>query len=168
MREHIAVFLLSGMVVLGAAGGAQAQKLPRECQEAMAVRSPQAQVELFSRCLDTGRLSGADKATTLKQRAVAYMHLGRHQRAIDDVNEAIRIRSDDPDNYYLRGMAYRALGQHRQSIEDSTRAINLDSKFAAAYANRAFSLKATGKESQAKADARRAQELDSSVRVPGF
>lgn len=168
MRGHVAVFLLSGVLLTAAVGVAQAQKLPQECQEAMAVRSPQAQVELFSRCLDTGRLSGADKATTLKQRAVAYMHLGRHQRAIDDVNAAMKLRSDDPDNYYLRGMAYRALGQHRQSIEDSTRAINMDSKFAAAYANRAYSLKATGQESQARSDARRAQELDPRVKVPGF
>lgn len=147
---------------------ALAQALPPECEEAMGLRSPQAQVELFTRCLDTGRLSGGAKATTYKQRAVAYMHLGHHQRAIDDINEAIRLKPGDPDNYYLRGVAHRGLSQHQQAVEDSSRAIALEPDSAAAYANRAYSQKALGNIGQAKADARRARELDPSVRVPTF
>lgn len=147
---------------------ALAQDLPQECKEAMDIRSPQAQVDMFTRCLNTGRIGGEAKATTLKQRAIAYMHLGRHNFALDDINEAIKLKSDDADNYYLRGFAYRALGQYQRAVEDSTRAVGLDPGFAAAYANRAFAHKALGNASQARADAQRAQALDSSVKVPRF
>jgi tetratricopeptide (TPR) repeat protein len=145
-----------------------AQDLPQECQEAMHTRSPQGQVDLFTICLDTGRLNGDPKATTLKQRAIAYMHLGRHQFAVDDLNEAIKLKPGDADNFYLRGFAYRALGQFRKALEDSNRAVGMDPGFAAAYANRAFVNKALGNTGQARSDARRAQALDSSVKVPSF
>ena len=160
--------LLAATAPALAPGTAQAQDRPQECQEAMDTRSPQAQVDLFTQCLDTGRLSGESKATTLKQRAIAYMHLGRHQLALDDINQAIKLKSDDADNFYLRGFAYRALGQYEQAVQDSTRAVGLDPQFAAAYANRAFAYKALGNASQARTDAQRAVQLDPSVKVPRF
>jgi len=147
---------------------ALAQDLPQECKDALQSRSPQAQVDLFTRCLDSNRLSGATKATTLKQRAIAYMHLGQHPRALEDINLAIKLKPDDADNYYLRGVAYRALGQDQRAVEDSTRAIGLESNFAAAFANRAFAYKALGNINQAKSDARRARDLDPNVKVPSF
>jgi Lipoprotein NlpI, contains TPR repeats len=150
------------------AGQGLAQGLPQECKDAMDIRSPQAQVEAFTRCLESGRVSGSDKATTLKQRAIAYMHLGQHQRAIDDINQAIRIKPGDSDNFYLRGFAYRALGQYQRALEDSNQAISLEPDFAAAFANRAFVHKALGNVNQAKSDARRAQDLDPQVKVPRF
>jgi tetratricopeptide (TPR) repeat protein len=169
MRIRTAATMFCCLLLLASAATlAQAQDLPQECKEAMDVRSPQAQVELFSRCLDTGRLNGGPKATTLKQRAIAYMHLGQHQRAVDDLDQAVRIKPGDPDNYYLRGVAYRALGQLQRALEDTNRAISIEPDSAAAYANRAFIYKAQGNNGQARSDARRAQEIDSSVRVPAF
>lgn len=168
MKRSVLVLLLALSVSSAAPWGASAQDLPAECREAQDVRSPRGQIDLLTKCLDTGRVSGRDKATTLKQRAVAFMHLGQHRRAIDDVNEAMRLSSGDPDVYYLRGLAYRGLGEHRQSIDDSSRAISLEPDFAAAYANRAFSHKALGNTGQARNDARRASELDPRVKVPSF
>ena len=168
MRNTILVLLLVTLLAtLGPAPGLS-QDLPEACREAQDVRSPKGQIDLLTKCLESGRVSGRDKATTLKQRAVAFMHLGQHRRAIDDVNEAMRLNSGDPDNYYLRGLAYRGLGEHRQSVDDSSRAISLEPDFAAAYANRAFSQKALGNTGQARNDARRASELDPRVKVPSF
>ena len=96
------------------------------------------------------------------------MHLGQHQRAVDDINEAVRIRPGDADNYYLRGVALRALGKYDQALEDTNRAIGIEPDNAGAYANRAFIYKAQGNVNQAKADARRARELDPGVKVPSF
>ena len=146
----------------------RAEDLPQDCIEAREVRSPQAQVDLFTSCLATGRLRGNDKSTTLKQRAIAYMHLGQHPRALEDINQAIKIRPDDADNFYLRGFSYRALNQNQKALEDCNRAINIDPNFAAAYATRAFANKSLGNVDQAKADARRALELDPKVKVPNF
>ena len=166
-RSSVSVFLAAALVLLSAID-IQAQNLPEECREAQDVRSPRGQIDLLTRCLESGRVSGRDKATTLKQRAIAFMHLGQHKRAIEDVNDAMRLNSGDPDNFYLRGMAYRALGDHRQSIDDSSRAISLEPDFAGAYANRAFSYKALGQTGQARNDARRAQDIDPRVKVPSF
>lgn len=156
------------LLVNMAPGQALAQDVPQECKEAMDVRSPQAQVELFTRCLETGRLSGDSKATTFKQRAIAYMHLGQHQRAIEDVNQAIKLKPGDADNYYLRGFAYRALGYHQKAVEDCNQAIGLEPTFAAAFSTRAFAHKALGNIGQAKSDAQRALVLDPKVKVPTF
>lgn len=144
------------------------QNMPQACKEAMDVRSPQAQVDLFTECLAARGLYGNERATAYKQRAIAYMHLGQHQRALDDIEQAMKLRSDDADNYYLRGFAYRAMGQHQRAVEDCGRAIAMDGSFAAAYACRAFAYKSLGNAAGAKSDARRAQELDPRVKVPSF
>ena len=145
-----------------------AQDMPQECKEAQEIRSPQGQVDMLTLCLESGKLRGDEKATALKQRSIAYMHLGQHPRAIQDINQAIKLRPDDSDNFYLRGFAYRFLSQYQQALDDSNRAINLDPNFAAAYANRAFVHKALGNDGQARSDARRALELDPKVKVPRF
>lgn len=155
-------------LLLATAPLAVAQDLPQECKDAQEIRSPQGQVDMLTQCLDTGRLSGEAKATTFKQRAIAYMHLGRHQLALDDINQAMKLKPDDADVYYLRGFAYRALGQYQRALEESNRAIGMDPSFAAAYANRAFAHKALGNASQARSDARRAHDLDPTVKVPWF
>jgi tetratricopeptide (TPR) repeat protein len=169
MRDRIiSVMLCCLSLVIIAAPQALAQDLPQECQDAMETRSPQAQVELFTRCLETGRLAAESKATTYKQRAIAYMHLGRHQRAIDDINQSLKLKPGDPDNYYLRGFAYRALNQHQQAVEDLDKAIAMEPNFAGSYSARAFAHKALGNTTQAKSDARRALEMDPRIKVPTF
>jgi len=167
MRNRPAAPTLILLVLLAClAIPALVQGQPQECKEAQESRSPQAQVDLFTICLDSPGLQGDERAQTYKQRAVAYMHLGRHQFALDDINQGMKLKPDDSDMYYLRGFAYRALGQHQKAIEDSNRAISMDPTFAAAYANRAFAYQALGEKSRAKSDAMRAKELDPSVKVP--
>lgn len=167
MRIRTTVLTLCSLLLASfSAAPALAQDLPQECRDALEIRSPQGQVDMLTSCLESGRLSGENKATTYKQRAVAYMHLGRHNFALEDINEAYKITPGDADVFYLRGFAYRALGQYQRAIDDSTRAINLDSSFAAAYANRAFAHHALGNINQAKADARKARDLDPNVKVP--
>lgn len=169
MRQHpFFTLLCCALYVVGTATKIIAQELPLECRQAMEIRSPQGQIELFTRCLETGRVNGESKATTLKQRAVAYMHLGQHKRAIEDINQALKLKPDDADNYYLRGFSYRALNENERAVEDCNRAINLDRNFAAAYATRAFAHKSLGNLSQARSDAQRALLIDSSVKVPSF
>lgn len=152
-------------LLLAAPASAPAQNLPADCRQAMSVRSPQTQVELFTRCLDSGGVSGPTRADVLKQRAISYMHLGQHQRAVDDIDEALRLRPD-ADGYYLRSVSLRALGRLDSALQDCDRAISMEPDNAPAYANRAYIYQALGNKAQARSDARRARELDSSVRVP--
>lgn len=161
-----ALSLCSLVLLLIAAIPALVQGQPQVCKDAQESRSPQAQVDLFTECLDSAGVQGDERAQVYKQRAVAYMHLGRHQFALEDINKAMKLKSEDSDVYYLRGFAYRALGQYQKAVEDSTRAISMDPTFAAAYANRAFAYQALGDKSRAKSDAMRAKDLDPSVKIP--
>ena len=55
----------------------------------------------------------------------AYHLLGEHQRAVEDLDEAIRLDPKYADNYYNRGNAYGKLGEHQRAIQDYERAIQL-------------------------------------------
>jgi Tfp pilus assembly protein PilF len=50
---------------------------------------------------------------------------GQHQRAIDDLDKAIRLDPQYEDAYYNRGIAYRNLGQQKIADRDFARAKEL-------------------------------------------
>ncbi len=154
-------------LLLAVAPTAAAQALPSDCRQAMNIRSPQTQIELFTRCLDNSGVSGPTRADVLKQRAISYMHLGQHQRAVNDIDEALRLRPD-ADGYYLRSVSLRALGRLDSALADCDRAIGMEPDNAASYANRAYINQALGNKAQARSDVQRARELDPSVRVPSL
>ena len=56
----------------------------------------------------------------------AYANLGQYQRAIEDYNEAIRLKLNDSRVYNNRGVAYAKLGQYQQAIEDFNEARRLE------------------------------------------
>jgi tetratricopeptide (TPR) repeat protein len=77
-------------------------------------------------------------------RGVAYGVLGQHQRAIEDYNQAIRLKWDDAKPYINRGMMYGNLGQHDRAIEDYNQAIRLKSDDAMAYFGRGVAYISSG------------------------
>jgi Flp pilus assembly protein TadD len=48
--------------------------------------------------------------------------LGRHERAIQDYDEAIRINPENANAYYGRGLAYGELGKSVESERDIQKA----------------------------------------------
>lgn len=70
-------------------------------------------------------------------RGNAYQNLGQYQRAIEDYNEALRLKSDYTF-YFNRGRACLNLGQHERAIKDLNEAIRLQPNFALGYINRAY------------------------------
>jgi tetratricopeptide (TPR) repeat protein len=69
-------------------------------------------------------------------RGIAYCHLGQYQRAIEDFNEAIRLKPDLDTAYNNRGVAYINLGQYQRAIEDFNEAIHLKPDNVEAYNGR--------------------------------
>ena len=65
-------------------------------------------------------------AATYHTRATAKAALGDYDDAIEDFNEAIRIKPDDARYYYERGQAKQALGKHEESKADIAKAKELD------------------------------------------
>ena len=68
-----------------------------------------------------------------------YVRLGQYQLAIDDYNEAIRLKPDYANAYNNRGSAYSRLGQYQLAIEDYNEAIRIKPDYTLVYKNRALS-----------------------------
>jgi tetratricopeptide (TPR) repeat protein len=58
------------------------------------------------------------------------------QKAIEYLNEAIKLQPDSAESYTRRGIAYDNLGQHQRAIEDFNEAVRLPSNNADTYFNR--------------------------------
>jgi len=102
------------------------------------------QLNRNSRNIYEAQLSEADKAIRLNpndadaylKRGLAYALLNQLQRAIEDYNEAIRLKPN-AETYFNRGFFYELLGQPQLAIKDYNEAIRLKPDYAAVYSNRA-------------------------------
>jgi serine/threonine protein kinase len=99
-------------------------------------------------------------AIDYNNRGVTYGNINRHEEAIADYDEAIRLDPDLADAYTNRGASYAALGQHQRAIADYDEAIRLDPAFATAYSNRGASYADLGQHQRAIADYDEAIRLD--------
>lgn len=58
-------------------------------------------------------------------RGVAYVNKGMYARAIQDFDEAIRLKPDGGGAYRSRGAAYYDLGDFRRATSDLAQAVEL-------------------------------------------
>jgi protein O-mannosyl-transferase len=78
-----------------------------------------------------------DYADYYNKRGIFYHILGQYQRAIEDYNEAIRLKPHKAEPYYYnRGTVYYKLAQYQRAVEDYDKAISLKPDYADAYSNR--------------------------------
>ena len=94
-------------------------------------------VELYSRLINTRKLSPELLARALLNRGLAHQKLGHHAAAITDYDAALRIDAlatrARVKALYNRALAFRAQGDAGRAIEDLTAALYLDPAFAPAY-----------------------------------
>lgn len=74
------------------------------------------------------------------------------RRAIEYLNNAIKLQPDDAEAFYNRGVAYDNLGQFQMAISDYNQAIRLRPHYAEAFCNRGILYNATGQFQTAIAD----------------
>jgi len=67
-------------------------------------------------------------------RGKAYVKLGQYQRAIEDFNEAIRLKPDYVSAYINRGGAYFKQGDNKLSCRDAQKACAMGNCEALEYA----------------------------------
>jgi lipoprotein NlpI len=107
-----------------------------------------------------------DRATAYANRGMAYSDNGDFDRAIDDLNEAIRLAPKFGWAFYYRGTAYDDNGDFDQAIADLTEAIRLDPKNAddgcasCAFDGRARAYEGKGDLERAMTDSNEAIRLD--------
>ena len=56
---------------------------------------------------------------------IAYVALEQYQRAIEDLDQAIKIDPRNPFAYYNRGVAYEKLGKSKKAQLDLQKAMEL-------------------------------------------
>ncbi|MCX5816257.1 MAG: tetratricopeptide repeat protein [Proteobacteria bacterium] len=74
------------------------------------------------------------------------------KKAIEYLNNAIRLKPDFAVAYNNRGVAYSALGQHQHAIEDCNEAVRLEPDDAKAYYNRGLAYLSLGQYQQSITD----------------
>lgn len=107
-------FFLS-LLVAGSIGASAAADDQADCiQEDDADRK----IQGCTAAIGSGKWSGPDLAWAYSNRGLGYRRQGRLQNALDDYNEAIRLRPNYPDAYGNRAYLLDLLGVHDQAIAD--------------------------------------------------
>jgi tetratricopeptide (TPR) repeat protein len=119
-----------------------------------------------TRRIDSG-IAGRPRAIAYHNRGVALGRKGDYDRALADLNEAIRLDPNSAVAYNSRGIAYRLRANHGHSradydraIADHTEAIRLNPNFPAAYRNRGAVYNSIGHYDRAISESDEAIRLD--------
>jgi lipoprotein NlpI/transglutaminase-like putative cysteine protease len=116
-------------------------------------------IEKTTETIKNGKLSGADLAEAYCTRSNAMSDLQRHEEALLDANEAVRLAPNSTDILGCRALAYFNNGQFAKSVADYTKAVSLGAKEANVYRLRAASRLYLGRLEDAKADLERGSDL---------
>ena len=127
--------LLIGLVIAANAVPvhAQSQSATRECNGS----DGDAAIRACSRLLKLRHWSANERSSILNRRAYVYSTNNDYDRAIRDLDEAIRLNPKFVNLYIGRAVIYNKKGDFDQAIRDFGKAIRLDPKDAGNYVDRA-------------------------------
>jgi len=134
--------------------------------DASAVRFPQRIRELrqetITKTTETiakGKLAGSDLADAYCLRGNAFGDLGRHDEALQDANEAVRLAPNAISPLTCRAELYFQTGQFEKGIADYSKAISLGGTEALAFRGRGVSKFYAGHLEEASSDFLKADEI---------
>ena len=130
-----ALFALLVMAALPLAGRASAQAADPALCMAENTTSDQ-RLAACSAVIADNRATPQELARIYAERAWAYEDKGQHERAMSDVNEALRIDPISAKAFRIRGELYRRAGNLNLALDDYNQAIRLDPTVARAYDGR--------------------------------
>ena len=91
--------------------------------------------------------------------AIIYLNHGQSERAAAALQEAIRLKSEDPDLYFTLANIYLAMTRYQDAQDALLQAIRLNPEFPEAYYNLAGIYASEGKKNDARAHLAKALEL---------
>ena len=103
----------------------------------------------------------ASTAEDLVQKGMEKYNKKDYQGAIDDYNQAIKLKPDYADAYNSRGVSRSSLGDKKEAIDDYNQAIKLKPDLAEAYSNRGITRSDLGDKKEAIDDYNQAIKLKS-------
>lgn len=102
--------------------------------------------------LDEVLSADPDDRLALLARGSVYLKMGNSQNAISDFSQAIKLDTNHPKGYHLRGLAQELAGDNDGALADFARAIDIEPEYGAAYFSRATLLTKMGQEDAAAED----------------
>ena len=124
--------------------------------QAMAQTANGNQVQLFWK-YNTARATDTIRFNNLGQ---AYLELKEYDKAIDNLDQALRYSDNDPRLYATRGDAWRLKGEFQKAIEDYDQSLQLDAQAADVRYTRGQAHMSMAHYERAAEDFRRASSLD--------
>lgn len=100
-----------------------------------------------------------DYAPAHYNKGVICFRQGKHQQAIMNFHEAIRVKPNYAEAYYNMGIIYHSSGQYQQAMENYNEAIRMMPNHIKAYNNRAFVYLNTGNSFAGCRDAQKACDM---------
>jgi tetratricopeptide (TPR) repeat protein len=100
------------------------QGAPQNCVDATKEKDPERQLALFTRCIEAKGMDDATRGAALADRAGVLGKLGRHEEALADGEEALRLLPNDPIALTNHGLALLALGDAKQARIEFKRALD--------------------------------------------
>lgn len=142
MRALAILGLASGVIVASGLALANAEAAPLEnCLKAEAAYQAgrhEAEVTLYTRCIEEDDPTGNNLAIAYNNRGVAQLAMGDAEGAIADYDRALTLDSAYAMAYTNRGMAHLARGDFVKSLQDYDTALQFDPAYAPAYAHRCW------------------------------
>jgi tetratricopeptide (TPR) repeat protein len=86
--------------------------------------------------IQSGAATTASLAIAFSNRGSSYGAKGDFDRAIADLDQAIRLKPDYVHAYFNRGGVHQKMGDYDRAIDDYDQAIRLESDFAQGYVGR--------------------------------
>jgi len=98
-------------------------------------------------------------ALAFANRGRAWSEKGEYDRAIRDLDNAVRLAPNFAEAFNYRGVANVSQGQYEHAIQDFDQAVRLDPNYAIAIYNRGLALQAMGRADAAAQDFARAKQV---------
>lgn len=114
--------------------------LPQVCIDAERYTNLKIKKNLYTQCIQSGKLSANESSIIYAKRGVIYEHLKENELAIRDYDRSIQQNPKFYDAYIRRGIIYNNLGDFKQAIQDFEKAIELRPNNRKAYNNLAWLL----------------------------
>jgi tetratricopeptide (TPR) repeat protein len=127
--------------------------------------SPDSSIGGCTALIESGQETTQDLAEAFINRGHAYDRMGEQARAIQDFDQAIKLKPDDAQAFYIRGTAYEYKGEHARAIQVYEQAIKLKPDYADAWANRCVSRAMIGELQAALTDCNESLRLSNGKRA---
>lgn len=147
-------------LLLAAAAPAQAQSYRQFSQWCFGNATDAETIQGCDAVIRWARESTRDAAAAFYNRGIAYRNRGQLDRALDDYDQALRLRPAFADAWNDRGVAERLKGNNERAIADFSEAIRLNPDYAAAWFNRGGAWASIGRLDLAIADFNRTLALE--------